>query len=210
MNPETLAALTTWGSRNFRTFPWRGPVSAYQAVISEMMLIRTRADQAVDVWSTFIHKYPDEWTLSEATEADLARTLGSLGLEWRSRMIGAFGKAAVKDNKWSRAILDMPGCGPYVTAAAMIATKGRGVLPIDVTIARVLTRFWGLILKGEPRRDAQLHARVRALGDVDRRFFYAVLDLAALVCTPKTPRCSACPLVTECAWAGAHLRGSSR
>jgi A/G-specific adenine glycosylase len=158
------------------------------------MLVRTRADQVAKVWPSFFQAYPTLEALGRAPEDEVRESLRPLGLEWRATRIVSFAAAALQDENWLAHVPDLPGGGPYVAASVALALKGRGLLPVDVTIARVIARYWGLRHAGEARRDRSVLATSSAMRARSRRFFYAWLDLAAAVCRPSAPGCEHCPL----------------
>ena len=116
------------------------------------MLVRTKASQVEKIWTGFFDRYPAAEDLARDDLDTVSSSLGSLGLTWRSARIHRLGRAMVDDVDWTKALPKLPGCGPYVTAATKIGMTGRGILPVDVTIARVLTRYYGIEGRGEPRR----------------------------------------------------------
>jgi A/G-specific adenine glycosylase len=197
MQAAEQSLLLAWAASSGRSFPWRGEVSPYAAVMAELMLIRTRAPQALEVWTTFLGKYPTLHDASRAGRHELEQSLAQLGLRWRIRLVVDFIQEASSDPSWFEHLEQLPGCGSYVTRATRLGVFGAGRLPIDVTIARVLARYWG-IAHNDPRRSPVLQRRVDDLGDQDRSTFFALLDLAAIICTPSNPACARCPIRASC------------
>jgi A/G-specific adenine glycosylase len=207
MWPEDTRELLRWQRASGRHFPWRTCTDPYRIAITELMLVRTRASQVSRVWEKFFRTFPDPRTLAEAADSDVVRSLRGLGLTWRARKIKDLAKFLVEGGSASHAAPGSPGLGPYVSDAVRVAVHGRGRLPIDVTLARLLTRYYGLEVRGEPRRSASVHAAAARMGTRSRRFFHALLDVAALVCLPRSPDCPRCPIRSGCAYArGSALR----
>jgi A/G-specific adenine glycosylase len=188
---STKAEVLSWAKRYGRTFPWRATTDPYRLVVTEFMLIRTRAEAVAAVWAQFFAAYPSRAVLAASSDDDVADALRTLGLRWRTDLILAW--AREKDPTRSA-----EGRGPYVTAAVKIGATGHGRLPIDVTIARVIARLLGTLPGPELRRSRVITGAVDKMGDVDREAFHAFLDLAALVCLPKEPHCFECPLLRAC------------
>jgi A/G-specific adenine glycosylase len=212
------AAVRNWHEAHRREFPWRDTMDPYRLAITELMLVRTRADQVAAIWSAFFADYPDIKSLAEGSPTRIEGKLEALGLRWRARLIRRFAVAAQASGDWQATIAVLPGVGPYVAAAVAIGVDGVGTLPVDVTIARLLARYFGIRARKEPRRDPQILSAAASVGPVDRQFFHAVLDLAAMVCKPRLPVCGGCPLRDTCAYdagrevaksAGHQLRSSS-
>lgn len=170
------------------------------------MLVRTKAEQVGPVWTAFFERYPSLLSLAQADEEEIRATLKPLGLAWRARRVIEFAHAAVETHNWPDELEFLPGAGPYVRAAVRVGTTGRGELPVDVTIARVIERYFGIQARGEARRNASVLREARSMGSRSRRFFHAWLDLAALICRPIQPACEACPLNLTCRSAG-HREG---
>ena len=104
-------------------------------------------------------------------------------------------------------LLELSGVGPYVAAAVLCFALGRDEPIVDANVVRVLRRVYGLrSTRSRPHTDNMFWDLARDLlpngGAAD--FNYALLDLAALVCLPRNPRCAECPLMLSCAWAANH------
>ena len=198
MNALERRRLLRWGRQSGRRFLWRTIDDPYQIVVTELMLVRTNADQVARVWPRFFESYPTLRSLNEAPPSDVRSLLHPLGLEWRADRIKEFAAEAAKVGDWWTQASELPGGGPYVTGALAVAMRGHGRLPVDTTIARVLVRFYGIRVAGEGRRTPAVLEAARGLGDSSRAFFHAFLDVAALVCLPHAPRCSICPLQSAC------------
>jgi A/G-specific adenine glycosylase len=201
--------LLEWHRGHRRDFPWRAETDPYRLVVTELMLVRTRADQVAKVWPSFFQAYPTLEALGRAPEDQVSESLRPLGLEWRSTRIVSFASAALRDKDWVGRLSALPGVGPYVSASVSLALNGRGRLPVDVTIARVIARYWGLHPAGEARRDQGVLRASAAMGQRSRHFFYASLDLAAAVCRPHNPDCEHCPL-RQCVYRRNDLAMSAR
>lgn len=186
--------LLEWQRSHGRDYPWRSVIDPYRVAVTELMLVRTRANQVARSWPAFFETYPTLEALTRAPRAEIEEMLHPLGLQWRATRIASFAHAAIQDSTWPSHISELPGGGPYVAASMSLALNGRGLLPVDVTIARVIARYWGLCPAGEARRDEHVLAASASMGRRSRRFFYAWLDLAAAVCRPSKPDCQRCPL----------------
>jgi A/G-specific adenine glycosylase len=195
LSAQDARRLLQWHRGHRREYPWRLESEPYRIVVTELMLVRTRADQVAGVWQSFFKAYPTIEFLARAPQNEVTESLRPLGLAWRAVMVARFASAAVHDQDWPSHLSELPGCGPYVADAVTLARLGRGRLPVDVTIARVIARYWALSPNGEPRRDGGVLAHAEAMGVRSRRFFHAWLDLAAAACKPGTPHCEQCPLL---------------
>ena len=198
-------ALTRWGRRNARAYPWREQLPLWQALIAEVMLQRTRADQVVPTFSQFRDRYPSLASLALASEDELAGLVEPLGLRWRGRLLYQLVQEIVRVNGAlpleQTALEALPGVGPYTAAATLSLHANRRAVLIDSNIVRVLCRLVGATYDGETRRKRWLRELAETLTPprAHRDYNYAVLDLAALVCLPRNPKCDECPILRWCA-----------
>ena len=197
-------ALTRWGRRDERAYPWRGQLPLWQALIVEVMLQRTRADQVVPTFSQFRDRYPSLASLALASEDELAGLVEPLGLRWRGRLLYQLVQEIVRVNGAlpleQTGLEALPGVGPYTAAATLSLHANRRAVLIDSNIVRVLCRLVGATYDGETRRKRWLRELAEALtpARAHRDYNYAVLDLAALVCLPRNPKCDECPVLRWC------------
>lgn len=197
-----------WHATHRRDFPWRESRDPYQLIVTELMLVRTRASQVAKLWGAFFEHFPDLQALGSARYEDIQAALRPLGLEWRALRIADFAREACSrglDDRLGETLLALPGIGPYVQAAVVVGIRQAGPLPVDVTIARVISRYAGLSQVTEPRRDPRVRSWTGELGVVEREVFHAFLDLAAEVCTPRRPACGSCPLRPDCVGAASFM-----
>lgn len=198
-------AVIAWFGRHGRRYPWRAEGDPYRVLIAEMMLRRTRADQVLPVYERFVQEFPDIDSLAAASPAAVARILAPLGLRWR---IPAFIEMArqVRDRYGSRVpdsredLLSLPGVGDYVAGAVLCIAFGRGEWFVDVNTVRVFSRYFGIGISGEGRRNRRIveTARIYMATRNPAAAAMGLLDLAALICRPRRPLCTRCPVAPRC------------
>jgi A/G-specific adenine glycosylase len=193
-------ALRTWGKDNIQVYSWRYRTDPYAILVAEFMLHRTQAAQAQVVYDRFMLKYP---SLAEAVAVDrseLIDVLRPLGLMWRIElMIGALhliweDYGGIPEDIES--LLRVPGIGPYIAGATICFAYNRPVPLVDTNTVRVTGRVLGLDISGEARRRKRV---VQAIGTAcdpyhPRDYYYAMIDLAHVICHPVIPDCNRCPL----------------
>jgi len=197
------SALLEWFREHARDYPWRHERTPYRTAIAEIMLRRTRADQVVPVYEGFVREYP---TLGDAARGDpdtIRERLKPLGLEWRADNAVMFVREAharYGDElpAESQAVKELPGAGEYVSAAVACFAGGSPEPLIDTNVVRVLGRVFGLRTDGEARRRREMRELAAAALDPEQpaEYHYALLDLAAKVCSPRKPLCQDCPVAT--------------
>ncbi len=197
--------LLDWYSGHKRRYPWRKTRNAFHILLSEMMLRRTRADQVVDTYVRFIEAYPNPELLALATIETLQKELYSLGLAWRipafkdlARALVAKHSGNVPDNYSD--LVSLPGVGDYVASAVCCFAFGQPRAVIDVNTVRVAGRIFAIPVHAESRRRKPIRQLILGMLDEKhpRQYNYALLDLAAQVCTAKDPDCAHCPLLQYC------------
>jgi A/G-specific adenine glycosylase len=174
------------------------------------MLRRTPPRQVLPVYTTFVRRFPTPQTLAAADAQQLETLLAPLGLRWRARNII---EAAAEMNALSKRelcesehLVKLTGVGDYVAGAVAIMTKNEPHAIIDTNIIRVLGRYWRVPVTAESRRQrAFRRLAATCVPSKDPKVYtLALLDIGALLCRPRDPFCSACPLQSECRYARRH------
>lgn len=217
---KTAAALRehldAWWLTNGRKYPWRDTRDPYRVLVAELMLHRTKADQVASVYQRFLDRYPTAKSLSETSSAEILRILRPLGLHWRSRLVADL-FSEVNSRMGGRVpvsapvLRKLPGVSDYISGAVVCFTRDEPVVILDTNIVRVLGRVSGSRTSDASRRSLRFRVFLRSLlpGSSVRRFYFALLDLAALVCLPHGPLCNQCPVAPECTYARVRLNAST-
>jgi A/G-specific adenine glycosylase len=207
------ATVTAWYTANARDLPWRaGDVTPWGVLVSEVMLQQTPAARVVPAWLAWLDRWQTPAALAADSPGAAVRAWGRLGYPRRALRLHESAVAMVERHRGDvppsyEDLLALPGVGPYTAAAVAVFGFGQRHAVLDTNVRRVHAR----VFRGES--DATTAApgaaeRADALSlvpiDNPARHSVAVMELGALVCTARAPRCTACPLVTSCAW---HLAG---
>lgn len=200
---EIQSTLLEWGRENFQDFPWRSFKKKIHALIAEIMLHKTRAEQVTPIFKTFIERYP---TLEDALNEDpdkIRELLKPLGLRWRTEKILELIKVLhtkdgiVPDTK--EELLELPGVGHYAANAFLSFHLGVRAPITDTNAVRLWSRMFGFRPnKGTYRAKPflELVEKITPANDF-KEFNYAVLDFTRLICKFK-PLCESCPLNYLC------------
>lgn len=199
--------LLAWEDANRKDYPWRQTRNPYHILVSEFMLHRTQAKQVEKVYLRFLTRFP---TLKDVASSpdDARKILQPLGLQWRiDAMISALTEL------WSRyhtvpldveKLMSVPGIGPYIASATVCFSTNTRLPLVDTNTVRVTGRFLGLSLQGEARRRKEVISAIFQTCDPERPrdYYYAMIDLAHVICKPSQPQCTVCPLADiPCAFA---------
>jgi A/G-specific adenine glycosylase len=204
--PKLRRRLLAWFANRKRDLPWRRTGDPYRIWISEIMLQQTRVAAVIPYYEQFVAKFPTLRSLARArTETVLGRWAG-LGYYRRARNLHLAAKeiSARHGGRFPRsyeAALALPGIGRYTAAAVLSIAYGVPLAVLDGNVARVLARLGAV--RGDLRaparwreleRSAQKLLARQAAGDWNQ----AMMELGAMVCTPKSPRCGECPAAAWC------------
>jgi A/G-specific adenine glycosylase len=200
--------LLGWYQRSRRDLPWREPgVSAWQILVSEIMLQQTPVARVLPIWTEWVRRWPTPSATAAASAADVLRAWGKLGYPRRAKRLHECATVIARDHgdvvpDDVETLLGLPGIGSYTARAVACFAYHKPVPVVDTNVRRVVARaVHGLADAGAPSA-ARDHADVSALlPDDDRapQFSLALMELGATVCTARAPRCGLCPL-DQCAW----------
>ncbi|MET0740341.1 MAG: A/G-specific adenine glycosylase [Candidatus Nanopelagicales bacterium] len=202
--------VLTWYAAHARALPWRSDDRTPWAVmVSEFMLQQTTVDRVQPVFEAWMRRWPTPIALASETPGEAVRAWGRLGYPRRALRLHATAVActARHDGQVPSSLDELralPGVGEYTAAAILAFAFGQRQAVLDTNVRRVHARVLDGVAHERP--SATLAERHRALAllpeepKVSATLSVAVMELGALVCTARTPRCSACPLADHCAW----------
>ena len=195
--------LLRWFERNRRHFLWRrSDLNPWQTLLLEMCLHRTRAEQVAQVADELLSlgRTPDSFLDNlEVLEPSLA----SLGLHWRSENLGAAaefirdGLAGRVPDTW-QGLVAIPGVGDYIASAVLCFAFNRSSVCLDTNTIRIARRVSG---HGSEQPKWELRLSLYELAGAegaDAKWNQALLDLGAMVCTARAPKCGNCPVRAQC------------
>lgn len=199
-------ALLPWYREHQRPLPWRQNADPFHIWLSEVILQQTRVDQGMAYWYRFTERYPDVESLAKAPEEEVLRLWQGLGYYSRARNLRMAAQQIVElhDGRFPPsypALKALKGVGEYTAAAIGSIAFGLPEPVVDGNVYRVLARVFGITTpidstagKKEFRELAAKLMDKSQPGDHNQ----ALMELGALVCTPKSPRCGDCPLARRC------------
>ncbi len=198
--------LARWFARHRRDLPWRRRRDPYRVWISELMLQQTRADQARPYFERFMKRFPDVRALAGARRQDVLKAWEGLGYYARARRAHDTARLLARRHRGRfpstyDGLLALPGVGPYTAAAVASLALGLDAAVVDGNVARVLSRVMGWggdVRSAAGRRLLQSWAESLLVPGHAGRSNEAVMELGALVCTPRGPACGGCPLCGVC------------
>jgi A/G-specific adenine glycosylase len=211
-----LHPLALWFGQHQREMPWRdataGSRNPYRVWLAEIMLQQTRVATVIDYYTRFLARFPTVNDMATASLDDVLALWSGLGYYSRGRNLHKTAQAVVARGGFphtATALSSLPGVGPYTAAAVASLAFGERVAVLDGNVQRVLARLHNDgrdIKQPATKRDQQRQAQqlldehpLLSPGVINE----GMMELGALVCTSKQPRCGSCPLSPSCAAFGA-------
>ncbi|MDR6414513.1 A/G-specific adenine glycosylase [Pseudarthrobacter sulfonivorans] len=205
--------ITGWFAETARELPWREPdCSPWGVLVSEVMLQQTPVVRVLPVWREWLERWPTPAGLADEPAGEAVRSWGRLGYPRRALRLHAAAAAIVRDHGGKvpgtyPELLALPGVGSYTAAAVAAFAFGRRETVVDTNIRRVHARLIsGVALPSPSLTAGEMRLAAELMPDDDGtsvRWNAAVMELGALVCTARAPKCAACPVRDSCAWLAA-------
>ncbi|HEY4000066.1 MAG TPA: A/G-specific adenine glycosylase [Candidatus Xenobia bacterium] len=199
--------LAPWFLRERRSLPWRDTQDPYRIWVSEIMLQQTQVDTVIPYYQRFVQLYPTVHALAKAELESVLKAWEGLGYYARARNLHRAARDVVAGggevpSTWE-GIRNLPGVGDYTAGAILSMAFGQAVEAVDGNVRRVLSRLFAE--GGDPRQPEtqqrlreQARLLVTAVGVDPSLHNQAMMELGALVCLPRRPRCEACPVARVC------------
>ncbi|GAA4685522.1 A/G-specific adenine glycosylase [Streptomyces chumphonensis] len=204
-----------WFDAHARDLPWRRPeAGAWGVMVSEFMLQQTPVNRVLPVYEQWMERWPRPADLAKETPGEAVRAWGRLGYPRRAlRLHGAALAIAERHGgdvpSEHAQLLALPGVGEYTAAAVASFAYGRRHAVLDTNVRRVFARaLSGTQYPPNATTAAERRLARAVLPETDAvaaRWAAATMELGALVCTARSPRCGGCPIAAQCAW---RLAGS--
>jgi A/G-specific adenine glycosylase len=198
--------LLHWYARHGRDLPWRHTQDPYRVLVSEVMLQQTQVERVLEYYPRFLRRYPSIEALAQSSEFEVREAWEGLGYYARARNLHRAARQLAEEHDGRvpgdpNLIRGLPGVGRYTAGAVLSFAFGKDAAILDTNAARVLTRVFAV---RRPHARSALHRRLWQLaetvtpaGKADQ-FNQAIMDLGAMICRSRSPRCAICPVRTCC------------
>jgi len=198
--------ILAWFQDNARDLPWRQTYSPYHVWISEIMLQQTQMDRVVVYFNKWMERFPDIDSITGGSEEEVLKLWEGLGYYTRARNIIRTANILMAQYNGELPsdydlLLKLPGVGKYTAGAIMSIAFNNVYAIVDANIERVFARLYNL---NKPVKDKTTHAFIWQKANElipkgkAREFNQSLMELGALVCIPRNPRCKVCPVNTLC------------
>lgn len=198
--------ILIWFDENKRNLPWRETNDPYPIWISEIILQQTRVVQGWDYYVRFLERFPTVQELAKSDEQEILKLWQGLGYYSRARnlyetakhiVVNCHGKFPTDFN----ALKKLKGVGDYTAAAIASISFNQAVPAIDGNAMRVYARYFNLSLDISDHKTKKYFFDL-GLEIMDKKrpgdYNQAVMELGALICLPKNPKCEICPVNDSC------------
>lgn len=202
-----------WFSEQARDLPWRrAGCTPWGVLVSEFMLQQTPVARVLPQWQEWMQRWPSPADLALESSGEAVRAWGRLGYPRRALRLHASATAIVKHHQGKvpsgyASLLALPGIGSYTAAAVAAFAFGSRETVVDTNIRRVHARLVRGNALPEPAlttAEIKLAERLLPVDEAASVLWNAgVMELGAMVCTARAPKCESCPVVQVCAWVGA-------
>ena len=209
MNNSTITnKILYWYDNNKRSLPWRKKNSQikreYYTLVSEFMLQQTQVSTVIPYFKKFIKNIPNLKSLANINEKKLLKYWEGLGYYSRVRNLKKTAKIVVSKYKKKlpntlEELKTLPGIGDYTASAILSIAFNKPFIPLDGNVERIIKRILNLKSEKEISKE-NIIKKKKFLGISNRSSDYAqaLMELGALVCKPKNPLCTKCPIIKNC------------
>lgn len=198
--------LLNWYKTHARDLPWRGHPDPYAVWVSEIMLQQTRVDTVIPYFERWMAAFPTIQSLADASQQEVLKLWEGLGYYSRARNLHRAADMVIKTYGGNlpgepRELMKLPGIGHYTSAAIASIAFGKDEAALDGNIRRVLARLFNIDVPARSTDgENQLWVLAESIlpqgnaGDHNQ----ALMDLGAVICTPRSPDCPNCPVADHC------------
>jgi A/G-specific adenine glycosylase len=198
------ATIINWYNLYHRKLPWRETKNPYYIWLSEVILQQTKVEQGLPYFFKFTQQFPTIQALASANEDFVLKLWQGLGYYSRARNLLTTAKEIVKHHGSEfpasfEGLKSLKGIGDYTAAAIASFAYNLPYPVVDGNVFRILSRYLGIYEPVPKSRRIFTEAAKELMGNSSpERFNQAIMELGAMVCMPRNPNCSSCPLAPGC------------
>lgn len=198
--------LLDWFAAHQRPLPWRTTYAPYHVWISEIMGQQTQMERVAQYFTRWIARFPDLASVAAAPEQTILKAWEGLGYYSRARNLQRSAIRLLETGKGEipadyQQLIDLPGIGPYTAAAILSIAFNQPYPLLDANVERLFARLADI---DRPLKQGSTKKRLTSMAEAlldrknPRNYNQALMELGALVCTPKKPACPICPVQMHC------------
>jgi len=199
--------IIAWYQKHQRTLPWRFHKNSkdrdYKVLLSEIMLQQTKVSTVIPYFNNFYKKFPSLESLSKSPITSVLKLWEGLGYYRRARNLHEISKIVVKEHKGILPdsflkLKSLPGIGNYTASAILSIAKNKPYIGIDGNVRRVVSRIFNF--KEDKKIISNIENKLSTMKVVHKSgdLMQGIMEIGALVCLSKEPKCNICPLKKNC------------
>ena len=197
------ALALPWMRSEQRNLPWRHSRDPWEVLVAEFMLQQTQVARVIPRWQAFLQQFPDVASCATSSVAETIKLWEGLGYNRRAVQLHrcAVSVHQVHQDEFPaelEALLRLPGVGPYTARAILAFAFEHDVAVLDTNVARIVARC--VAGRRLTMNEAQDAANALAPPGCGWMWNQGMLDLGAMICTKRAPKCSECPVRSCCEW----------
>lgn len=198
--------LLSWYDLNKRDLPWRQTKDPYKIWLSEVMLQQTQVKTVIPYYERFLQKFPTVYDLAKAEEQDVLKEWEGLGYYSRARHLHEAAQRVAKEYKGQvpqdkKRLSQLKGIGPYTTGAILSIAFNQPYPAVDGNVMRVYSRVFHIeenITHYQTRKLFEEYVYKTISKQRPGDFNQSIMELGAMLCTPRRPKCHQCPIKSHC------------
>jgi A/G-specific adenine glycosylase len=198
--------LESWYKKNHRKLKFRETNHPYHIWVSEVMLQQTQVETVLPFFERFIEQYPNIEALADSDDDELKKAVEGLGYYRRFKNLKKACQILCETNdcclpKTYEALIKLPGIGQYTAGAIMSIAYDQPYSALDGNVIRVLARYLGIhddMRQEKNKKKLNTYNQLQIEQSNPHIYTQAMMELGALICRPKNPRCEQCPMQNDC------------
>ena len=199
--------VLAWFDEMGRDLPWRTDPHPWRVMVSEFMLQQTPVARVLPMFEAWVERWPTPAALAADQPGEAVRAWGKLGYPRRALRLHASAVTIVENHGGEvpsdiNELRALPGVGDYTAAAIASFAFGQRHVVLDTNVRRLFARtVQGIEFPADTITAAERALATDLLPDLlADRWAAATMELGAVICTAKSPRCGGCPIADRCAW----------
>ena len=199
--------IITWYLKHKRTLPWREYNNLndkhYKVLLSEYMLQQTQVRTVIPYFNKFYKKYPNFKSITKTSNTSIIKMWQGLGYYRRAKFLHQTAKIIVDQYEGKlpnnyEALINFPGIGDYTAKTLLAIIFDKPVIGVDGNVKRIIQRLFYLKYNKNLLQRIQKFTKKLRCKKNNSELMQGLMELGSLICKPKKPNCSFCPLTSEC------------
>ncbi|MAW01807.1 MAG: hypothetical protein CMI81_02835 [Candidatus Pelagibacter sp.] len=199
--------IISWYFKHKRTLPWREYKNLidkhYKVLLSEFMLQQTQVNTVIPYFNKFYKKYPNFKSLTKTSNTSIIKMWQGLGYYRRAKFLQQTAKIIVNQHEGKlpdnyEALINLPGIGDYTAKTLLAIIFNKPLIGIDGNVKRIIQRVFDIKSSKNLLQSVKKFTKKLQCKKFNSELMQGLMEIGSLICKPKNPNCSLCPLTSEC------------